>query len=185
MVGSSTQAASEHGCTAPIPDEFCDQSDSLLQHLASSDDVEFVTATAEHVTEEKDEEGEETEDKTIYDDELEKKELTMNNPLFGAVFRDDVAQVESMLDAGDLSLDQEIPIPAELLALGISPTLLQMVASHGAQNTVTLLIERKASLDLQNRDGQTALLFAVQRCNSSVTCCLLEAGANEIGRAHV
>ena len=156
----------------------------VLQLKYSGDAIEFVTFGTENVAHEDDDTEEDTLDEVEdhESDEVEEYDLDdcpipTSSPLF-AVIHDDVAKVESMLDAGDLGLDEEIPLPAAWHAQGTSLTLLQAAAFFDAKDVITLLIERKASLDLQNVEGQTALLLAVQRGNSSVACCLLEAGAD-------
>ena len=60
----------------------------------------------------------------------------------------------------------------------MSLTLLHLASLLGAEEVTTLLIERKASLDLRDSNGCTALIAACSRGYSRIACRLLEAGAD-------
>ena len=64
-------------------------------------------------------------------------------------------------------------------------TLLNIAAYHGHEPIVEMLLQRKAAVDLQNRDGGTALIAAARNGHIAVAHRLLAAGAKTEVRARV
>ena len=57
-------------------------------------------------------------------------------------------------------------------------TALINASKYGARHIVELLLEHKASLDIQNNDGMTALMYAIYNYDVRVVELLCEAGAD-------
>lgn len=97
-------------------------------------------------------------------------------PQYRSADAKNLAQVLNACTSNYLYLKQKISI--ECKTLNTKSTPLQLISSWGDLNTVNILIKNKAKLNAKDRQGNTALFYAVLGQNHEVLDCLIEAGAD-------
>ena len=102
--------------------------------------------------------------------DVDGRTLTNSTPLKAAAYRGRIDIVSCLVENGaDVNAGNNFDC-----------TPLMVACYHGHMNVVTYLIERGANMDLQDKQGNTVLHYAVERCRFEIANELLALGASQL-----